>query len=206
MKEEMRTFKQLQEENSIEKFQYLAKAVTEQYATSAMEYSQTNIARDNRITKKALRQLMDYAIITNLVSLEIASKVLEKALQNQKIKSQEAGGTSIRHHKELIKRREDFLLGAYTKAEIEKIANDIASQYGYAIHHFTQKYQIESDRLTKKILERSIVENIVSDEIMEKLIERSLKRIEETKGKNRVKQYFAYLQEKRKKEKERNSH
>ncbi len=194
---EFRTFKQLQNEKTFEELNFFAKAVTEAYATSDMAYSQTNTAKDNHLTKKGLRDLMDYAITMSLVSRETCEQVLQKAIENQRQKAQEAGSTSIRHHKELMKKREELLLCAYTRTEIEKIAKDIAENPSYSIHHFTLKNNIESDRLTKSILKRAIVENIVSDEVMEKIIERSLKGIEIRRVKHKAKQYFAALKKQR---------
>ena len=194
---EYRTFKQLQKEKTFEELNSFAKSVTEAYAKSGMAYSQTNTAKDNNLTKKGLRDVMDYAIVTALVSRETCEQVLQKAISNQRQKAQEAGGTSISHHKELMKKREELLLSAYTRAEVEKIANDIAQNPSYSIHHFTVKSNIESDRLTKSILKRAIVENIVSDEVVEKIIERSLKGTEIKRVEHRAKQYFAALKKQR---------
>lgn len=202
---EFRTFKQLQKEKTFEELNSFAKAVTEAYAKSDMAYSQTNTAKDNHLTKKGLRDLMDYAIITDLVSRETCEQVLQKAIENQRQKAQEAGSSSIIHHKELIKRREEFLLSAYAKVEVEKIAKDIAEHSSCSIHYFTEKYNIESDRLTKSILKRAIVENIVSDEVVEKLIERSLKGIEIRRVRHRTEQYFAALKKQREENKAKGS-
>ena len=194
---ENRTFKQVQKEKTFDDLNRFAKAVTEAYAKSDIAYSQTNAAQDNHLTKKGLRDLMDYAIVTALVSREICDKVLEKAISNQRQKAQEAGGTSIRHHKDLMRKREDYLLGTYTRTGIARLTKEIADNPFCSIHYFTQKYNIESDRLTKKILERAIVENIVSDEVMEKIIERSLKGIEIKRVQNKAKQYFEALKKQR---------
>ncbi len=195
---EYRTFKQLQKEKmTFEELKSFAKEVTEAYAKSDIAYSQTNTAKDNYLTKKGLRDVMDYAIVTNLVSRETCEQVLQKAISNQRKKTQETGSSSITHHKELIRRREEFLLNAYARAEVQKIAKDIAEHPDYPIHYFTLKNNIESDRLTKGILKRAIVENIVSDEVMEKIIERSLKGIEINRVKHKAKQYFAALKKQR---------
>ncbi len=194
---EYRTFKQLQKEKTFEELNSFAKSVTEAYAKSGMAYSQTNTAKDNNLTKKGLRDVMDYAIVTALVSRETCEQVLQKAISNQRQKAQETGSSSITHHKELIRRREEFLLNAYASTEVEKIAKDIAENSSYSIQYFTVKNNIESERLTKSILKRAIVENIVSDEVMEKIIERSLKGIEINRAKHKAKQYFAALKKQR---------
>lgn len=193
MSEKARTFKQLEKEKSFEEFNRFAKAVTEAYANSTTEYSQTSAAMDNHVTKKAFRKLMDYAIVTALVSIETAENVLNKAKYNQQRKTQEAGANSIIHHKELMKKRVDYLVGGYLDAEINRIATDIADNHLYSIGHFCKKYDIESEILAKRLLERAIVENIVSDDIMEKLIERSLK----ANNNAHVQNYFQNLRNQR---------
>ncbi len=195
---EDRTFKQLQKEKTFDDLNRFAKAVTEAYATSDKEYSQANAAQDNHLTKKGLRDLMDYAIVTALVSREICEQVLEKAISNQRQKIQGAGGTAISHHKDLMRKREDYLLGTYTRTGIARLSKEIADNPSYSIPYFTEKYNIESDRLTKKILERGIVENITSDEEMEKIIERSLKGY-------KAEQYFAALKKQREENKAKSS-
>lgn len=201
MEGKARTFNQLKKQKTFEEFNEFSKEITELYATTPIEYSQNNVAKDNNLTVKTVRKVMDYAIETAQVTLDIVTLVLNKLIQNQQRKAQEAGGSSINHHKELMRVRVEYLAGSYLNQEVNKIATDIASNFAYSIHQFTKKYNIESERVTKRILERAIVENIVSDEVMEKLIERSLK---ENKN-ERVKQYFEYLKKEREKNKKENS-
>ena len=193
MEKKPRTFCKLKKEKSLEELNHFAKEVTERYATSTHEYSQKNVAMDNNLTKHGLRDLMDYAIKYPLVSLEIADKVLYKAMKNQQGKGEIAGGTSINHHKDLIRIRNKNLLGSYLDSEVKRIAEDVASNPLMSTSYFTEKYEIESDTLTKKILERAIEENIVSDEVMERIIQRSLK----LKDTPKVRKYFENLKEKR---------
>lgn len=193
MEVKRRTFKQLQKEKDLQELNTFARKVTEAYATSEREYSQRNVAQDNNLTQKALRDLMDYAIITDLVSIEIAEKVLKKSIENQQRKSQEAGGSSISHHKELMKKRVNFIAYFYLPVEIERIASDVANNPRYSIDHFKEKYNIESGKVMKLILQRAIVENISSDRDVEKIIKRSLK-VNATES---AKQYFEYLRNER---------
>lgn len=196
-----RTFKKLAKEKNFEDFNRFAKEVTMAYATSPITYSQSNVAMDNNLTKKGLRDLMDYAIINNLVSKDTAIQILNKSIQNQQRKANEAGGSSIKHHKELMKKREKFLAYTYSRLEVNDISSDIANNSSETISYFTRKYNIESDRVTKEILERAILENIVSDEIMKKIISRSLK----NNSSEYAQKYFNYLQKEREKNKEKNS-
>lgn len=193
MEVKRRTFKQLQKEKSFQELNEFAKNVTQKYATSQKEYSQSNVAEDNNLTLKGLRELMDYAIINSLVSIEIADKVLKKSIQNQQRKNEEAGGSSISHHKKLIKKRAELIVYSYLPSEIRKIATDFANNPMYSIQHFKIKYKIESEKVMKLILQRAIVENISSDDEMERIIQRSLK-ANQTES---AKQYFEYLRNER---------
>lgn len=193
MEVKRRTFKQLQKEKSFQELNEFAKNVTQKYATSQKEYSQSNVAEDNNLTLKGLRELMDYAIINSLVSIEIADKVLKKSIQNQQRKNEEAGGSSISHHKKLIKKRAELIVYSYLPSEIRKIATDFANNPMYSIQHFKIKYKVESEKVIKLILQRAIVENISSDDEMERIIQRSLK----ANPTESAKQYFEYLRNER---------
>lgn len=174
MAESARTYTILKKEKTLEELSEFSKQVTERYATSELEYSQEDVARDNNITRGCLRRLMDDAIIEARVSIEIALLVKNKAMKKSEMKVQQAGGRSISHHEDLMKKREAHLLTAFSRVEIKKMAEDIANHPSKPINSFTRKYNIETDRLTKLLLKKSIVENIVSDEVMELIIKRSL--------------------------------
>lgn len=193
MSEKNRTFKQLQKEKSLEELNSFSRQVTEAYALSPNEYSQTNAALDNHLTKKGLRDLMDYAIVIALVSREIATKVLEKSIENQQRKAQEAGGSSLSHHQKIIRLREKYLADGYSRTQISKIAKDFATS-SKPISYYTKKYEVESDGVIRWILERAITENIASDSEMKAIIKRSLK----TNNTHNAKLYFEKIKDKRK--------
>lgn len=195
MQERGRTFKKVAKEKTLEELNRFAKEVTELYANSVMEYTKENLASDNNLTVKGAQDLMDYAIVMALVSRETASKVLTKAIGNKRYKNQPKGGAPIMHHRKLIRQREEYLANAFSRADIRKLTEDFARQTSKTIGEFTRKYQIESDSITRLLLQRAIVENIVSDEVMEAVIRRSLKK-NETQA---AKQYFVNLREERKK-------
>lgn len=184
-----RTITQLKKEKTPEEFDQFSIAVTTRYATSELEYSQADVARDNHITPKCCRQLMDYAISYAKVPIKIALLVKNKAIQKSKMKVQQAGGRSISHHEDLMRKREEYLLTAFSRVEIKNIAEDIASHPSKTISSFTHKYEIETDRLTKMLLKKSIVENIISDEIMELIIKRSLGENPNEKAKETFKRF-----------------
>lgn len=162
-----------QYEGNVNAFDSIAKKATEEYANSLPEYSQEQVAADFDITTSCLRNLMDYAIIESIVTREIADGVLRKSVLNQQKKHPEAGGTSIKHHRDLIKQREDKKAG-----ELDIFTIDMAvSEYLYGtgdINVVINTYKLESKKIFNLVLKRAIAENVCSDEDVDKLIEKSL--------------------------------
>lgn len=173
MERKYRTYKQVKEEKTSLEFKQFEKEVTERYATSELECSQADVAKDNRITGNCLRRMMDDAIIHAYVSMEIAIKVVDKAIMKSKEKPEQAGRRSISHHESLIRQREEFLLTSITNSEVRRIAEYFANNPSKTISQITKKHNLDSERVTKLILKKSIVENIVSDEIVELIIKRT---------------------------------
>ncbi len=202
MANEARTFRQLEKTMDIRKLGKFAKAVTENYATKDYEYTQKISAEDNHLTVKAHRELMDFAISYNYVSLEIAEMVYNKAKNNQRKYGNNAGSNSFLHHRGIIKQRNHNLALTYSRAEINEKATDIANT-DKPLSYFQFKYGMESVGVLKEVLERAIVENIVSDETMKKIISRSIKG--NTNPRVDVEGYFLSLRNKREKDKQASS-
>lgn len=188
-----RTFTQLQKEKSFTEFNQFVKAVTERYAQSDMCVGQSNVAKDNNITVQCLRKLMDYAIVYGIVSLETASQVKEKAKIRANMYHESAGVRSEAHHYELYRKRANYLLTAIFKNEIKEIAEYYANNPKVSTQEITRKYQLDSNYLTKLILEKAILENIVSDDVMELLIKRNVG----DNTKEKVVKYFENLRKER---------
>lgn len=169
-----RTFKELKTEKSLQDFNHFAKKLTELYATSELEYTQADIARDNHLSSKCLRQLMDYAIEETIVCRKICEQVSSKSKANQQRKIQTVSINVIKHHENLIKKREEFIAKSFSRVKVNEIAKEFANNPSKPIKYFTNKNDIESERITKLLLKRAIIENIVEDEVMELIIKRSL--------------------------------
>ena len=159
-------------EGKQEEFNRIAKKVTENYANSFYEYSQEQIAKDFDISTTAVRKLMDYAIEEALVSKNTVIGVARKSIANQQRKHPEAGGTSIRHHKELIKKREKKLVENWPEFVIESIVFEVLHKAQNA-ESIMKSYNIESERIYRKLLERAVIENICTDEDVDLFVERS---------------------------------
>ena len=188
MTKKPRTFKQLQKSITFEEIKQKAKEVTEIYATSVTICSQEVIASEHGITVKCLRELMDYAIVTNLVSRQIADKVGKKTIKNQK-----NSGSAKKHSRKILRQREENLAAIYSTEQIKQIARDYVLRQEQPIIYFTQKYNLESDWLTRSIFQRAIVDNIVSDNMMKSMIQRSL-RFDNSEYNQK---YFEYLRKER---------
>lgn len=156
-------------------FEEFARKVTENYARSMQEYSQELVAKDFDVSVSTLRWLMDYAIEEALVTIDVAIYVAQKSIHNQQKKHPEAGGTSIRHHKELIKKREQKIAERFPEYEIELIVFEVLHG-GEEIENVIKKYSVESERVYKLLLKRAVIENICSDEDVDILAERSYKK------------------------------
>lgn len=170
-----RNYTDLKQQLNIEDFETLAKKVTKAYGNSKIEYTQSEVAKDFDVTTQAVRKLMDYAIINCIVSKDYSVKVLNKLIENQQRKHQEAGGSSIRHHNELMKKRDDVIANSYDEYYILEIVN----YWLYEAIDFTDvihRFNIESERILKLLLQRGIVEDIISDNEANEIIQRSLRK------------------------------
>lgn len=148
-----------------------AKKITEIYVRSALEYSQSQLAKDNDITLSCVRRLMDYAISEGKVSREYAEKVMQKSIANQQRKHAEAGGSSIRHHNELMEQRNESIAKKLDIFEVEDIIKSaIALEDDFEL--VLDSYQkLECKRALYKVFERAITSLIASDEEADKLME-----------------------------------
>lgn len=184
-----------------QEFERFAKKVTCNYAESKQEYSQDQIAKDFEITVSCVRKLLDYAITNALVSRDVAVQVMEKSIANQQRKHPEAGGTSLRHHKELMKKRDEYIAKSYKPADIQEIVDDVVYE-SRNLDDVVKRFHIESKIILKKLLERAIVENICSDKETDRIIMRSFK-VNQTKS---AREYFIKIvQERIKNKKEKDS-
>lgn len=155
-------------------YQRFAKKITMTYLTTPIEYSQSEVGKEFNITSSTVRKLMDYAIINCLVTKEDASRIMNKSKQNQQRKHTEAGGSSIRHHLDLMKKREDFIAATFEEIAILEIVSKVV--YGVKnIEDMAAECGIESQRLLWLILKRAIVENIASDKELDIITQKCYK-------------------------------
>ena len=159
-------------EGRSDEYNQLAKKATEMYSRSDPEYSQEQVAENVNVTVSCLRDLMDYAIVESIVSRNIAEGVVRKSVYNQKRKHPDAGATSIKHHQDLIKKREENRAEKFDSFDIDMIIYDILSD-AKDVDEVIAFYKIESRREYSLIIERAIIENFTSDMETDLLIQRS---------------------------------
>lgn len=146
--------------------------IATKYAQTSGEYSYNFFCREYGVTKHTFYAILERAIIQNIVSLDIATKIAAKAKANSEEKAGVGAGIrSERHYEYLFLKRKEYALN-----ESESIM-------------FTQKYAdsklpknefCEANYISVELLNRTIfkviAENFVEDDIVAKLKEKSLEK------------------------------
>ena len=171
-----KSYAKLKKELSKEAFERTAKKITEKYASTEVEYSQTEVAKDFNVTVDCVRKMMDYAIVWGLVSRKVAIRVNEKAISNQQRKCSEAGGSSTRHHNQLIEQREDNLASLISESKVFQIAKHAIQNPENDFEKTKKQFDLESKRHMYKIFKRSIEESVLNKDDALKLIDLILKK------------------------------
>lgn len=197
MEHKIRTFKQLEKKENGKELEWLSQKVTRTYVGTNL--TQAEVARKNQITTKCCRQLMDYAIIHGYVTRLEAINVKDKAIENSNRKGKEEGSKSLLHHESLIRQREEYLVSMFTEGYVKRIVQDIANNPHKPICDFTGTYLLESNRMTKLLIERAIVEVIVDDKTVELLEERNRRQKRGKRIARKKIERFKKLKEQRKK-------
>lgn len=197
MERKMRTFKQLEKKENWKELKWFSQKVTRTYIGTNL--TQAEVARKNQITTKCCRQLMDYAIIHGYVTRLEAIDVKDKAMENSNQRGKEEKNKSLLHHESLIRQREEYLVSMLGEGHVKRIVQDIANNPHKPICDFTGTYLLESNRMTKLLIERAIVEVIVDDKTVELLEERNRRQKQNRRIARKQKERFEKLKEQRKK-------
>lgn len=174
------------------------------YATSELRFSRSYFIKVYDITSDCFYWLLDRSVIRNLVPDKIVDKMRKKASINSNRKSQEMSGegtvqTEV-HYARLIGERKwfIFLRGISVEKKIE-ITTYFAEHPEVSKEECAEKFGIPRAKtmVIDKILEDTLMQNLVDDELYQKVRKRSL-------GSNPSKyaiNYFAALKRKRNKNK-----
>lgn len=169
-----RSFTQLKKEKDVKELNSLCKKVVESYAKSSGEFSQTYYCDHYNISKSCFGRMRDYAVITELVSEDIAWKATQKGISNQQAHSSEAGRIAMQHYYDLLRKRVEYIIYSFSAEEIKEIAERFANESSLSKAELATKTDT-SIKVIDNLLKRAIIENIISDEIFEKIKERSIK-------------------------------
>ena len=144
----------------------------------ATSYANTNSAnyheeleRKYEISSGTFYNLLEKAVVENVVDIETVLKMEEKAKYNSKVKAGVAGEIrSEKHYDCLKKKRKDYML---PKQDAINITKKYAESNLYK-KDFCQENHI-TERLLDRIILKTIIESWITDELVEKLKTKSLR-------------------------------
>lgn len=193
--EKKRSFSQLKKEKEFKEFCSFCKKVTEEYANSEAQFSESYFTEHHNISQSCFRKVIKYAIETNLVEDEIVFKAMEKSAKNSESHSKGSGGRSRANYEKMYTHKCQYIAMLVPKEKIEKAViafadnpdiskKDIATAYGW-------------NRKTFEILlVKAIEENLVDDRTVEAIETRSINNANIEK-REYTKDYFTGLKKKR---------
>lgn len=198
MKTTQRCFTQLQDSLTEEELDKFAKKVAEEYASSEFGMSRTYFTELYSITSKCFYRLLYRAIVCNLVTDETVNNMWTKARVNSNFKSQEVAGKSSTtktdlNYTRLLNERKWFIwLQQFPEEKKIEITTYFAEHTETSKQECAEKFQLTVYAL-ERVLEDTIVKNLVDNEIFLKIRKRSIAKNKDKKTVN----YFAKLTKKR---------
>lgn len=170
-----RTFKDLKKTMTEEQLAKFCKKIAEEYAKSDSQFARTYFTNQYNITVSCYYKMLEYAVVENLIENGIVTKMMNKAIANQRLHSNGEGGLSsnIKYQKMLVKRNKK-VLDSFDDENIKKLALDFADNPDIGKQDLAAAYGI-TPRILEKLLEKAIVHNIVDDKTFEEIKKRSLR-------------------------------
>lgn len=175
-----------------------AKKVAVEYALSELKFSRTYFTKIYNITPKCFYQLLYRAIVRNLVTDEIVYKMWKKARENSNIKSKENTGkltnkTDINYTKLMKERRWFIWLQEFPEERKVEVTTYFAQHPESSKKECATIFELTISQLDK-VLEDTIVKNLVDDDIFLTIRKRSIGNNKDNKV---AVNYFAKLKRKR---------
>lgn len=195
-----RSFTQLKKSMSYEQFNKFCKKITEEYATSEAKFARSYYTKQYEISDSCYYKIIEYAIVTNLVNDLIVSKTMNKAINNQKAHSINAGCSTRVKYSKMYTKRCEYIASSYSTEEIKQIAISYANTPGVSKNDLATSYGI-TRKVFELLLIRAIVENIVENNIVDAMEKRS-KQNTTNQDTKEVDKFFEELREKRNRYKE----
>ena len=188
-----KNFTQLKKQKTFEEFNRYAKRITEDYATSENHFSRSYFCRTYDISSSCFYKLMEYAVVTDLVSDSITAKMMNKAIANQQNHDKRAGGTSQQKYVDMYRKRCEFIANQKSMEIVEDFAIMFACYPSDTKEELASEFGI-SKKVADLLLVRAIVENIADDDIVERIEKRS---IAGSVDKNYTREFFSKLKKQR---------
>lgn len=172
-----RNFTQLKKEMSIDDFNSFCLKVMKYTARNGSMFSQKTISRHFRITTSCFRRIREYCTIGGLISQRVALEIAKNSVKNQKTHSAKFGGVAMEYHYKLMREKDNYIISCFSSEEIKLLAEEFANNKSISKAELAKKYSI-TIYVIDRLLQKSIVENIIDDDIFRKIEERSMIKIE----------------------------
>ena len=191
-----RSFTQIKKTMQLSEFEAFCKKLTEEYANSDAQFSRSYFCNRYNISESCYYKVMEFAVVMDLVSDSIVSKMLNKSMANQNLHLAGAGGSSIAKYARMYSARCEYIALSFIDDEVRKIAKDFVDNPDIPKQEIATMHGI-SKKVLDLLLVRGIEQCIVDDETVNKIEERSIKNSHPSNV-QRTKEYFEALREKRK--------
>lgn len=194
--EKKRSFKQLEKSFvTCNEFNKFCKNLTEEYANSEAQFARSYFTENYNISVDCYYKVLEYAVVTNLVEDITVTKMMNKAVSNQNLHQNGAGGSSIAKYARMYTKRCQYIAITFTDKEIKRMALDFGDNPDISKADLAASYGI-ARKVLELLLVRAIEENIVDDKTVDAIERRSIKNAK-PENVQMTKDYFAALRKKR---------
>lgn len=193
--EKKRSFTQLKKSMSCNEFNKFCKKLTEEYANSETQFARTYFTKYYNISVDCYYKVLEHAVVTNLVEDIVVTKMMNKAVANQNLHKNGAGGSSIAKYARMYDQRCKFIANSFTDKEIKRMAIDFGDNPDINKADLAASYGI-ARKVLELVLVRAIEENIADDKTVDAIERRSINNAKPEK-KQITKDCFTALRKKR---------
>jgi len=198
--ERKRSFTKLKKTMTYDEFNKLCKKITEEYANTEAQFARSYYCETYNISVSCYYKVLEYAVVTNLVEDVVVTKMMNKAISNQNLHKNGAGGSSIAKYARMYKKRCEHIAMTFPENEVKKFATEYGDNPDISKQDFASSYGV-ARKVLELLLVRAIEENIADDRTVDAIELRSIKNAKQ-QNVEMTKEYFAALRQKRKANKE----
>lgn len=193
--EKKRSFTQLKKSMNCSEFNNFCKKLTKEYANSEAQFARTYFTKNYNISVDCYYKVLEHAVVTNLVEDIVVTKMMNKAVANQNLHKNGAGGSSIAKYARMYDQRCKFIANSFTDKEIKRMAIDFGDNPDINKADLAASYGI-ARKVLELVLVRAIEENIADDKTVDAIERRSINNAKPEK-KQITKDCFTALRKKR---------